>query len=267
MQGLSTVAVLSSAADNRRVLQALTRLELQKKYAGSLLGYVWIALHPLLFLGAYIVVFMVIFNVTLPGMTGLGYTAFVFSGLVPFLTMMEVTTSAPLAIRQNLHLIKNVIVPVEIIPLRVVAGALAVQMVGLALLLVILALELSFSWKLLLLPVVVLFTALLLAGLALTLAPIGVIVPDLGHGIGIVMHLLMFVSPIAFRNEMVPPLVRFIVDWNPVTYVIEAYRGVLIPDYQPSMMRLAIFAALALVLFAIGCRVIQRFKSTIVDYE
>ncbi|MGY4329389.1 ABC-type polysaccharide/polyol phosphate export permease [Bradyrhizobium sp. LB7.2] len=177
MQDSASLALLSSLAKHQRVLRAMTRLELQKKYAGSLLGYTWIVLQPLLFLGAYLLVFLVIFRVRLPGMTDLGYVAYVFSGLIPFLTLMEVATTSPVVIRQNMHLIKNVIMPVEIILLRVVAGALVVQLVGLALLLLLLGLDLEFGWKLLFLPVVVLLSALFLVGLALLLAPMGVIVP------------------------------------------------------------------------------------------
>lgn len=267
MKDSALLALVSSLTQHQRILRAMTRLELQKKYAGSLLGYSWIVLQPLLFLGAYLLVFLVIFRVRLPGMTDLGYVAYVFSGLIPFLTLMEVATTAPVAIKQNMHLLKNVIIPVEIIPLRVVAGALVVQVVGLALLLVILGLDLEFAWKLLLLPAVFLLSVFFLAGLALVLAPIGVIVPDVGHAIGIAMNLLMFVSPIAFRADMVPPLVRFIVDYNPVTYLVEAYRGVLIPAYHPSLARLMIFFVLSFLLFATGSWMIKRFKSTIVDYE
>lgn len=267
MQRLASLDLISTMIAHQRVLRAMTRLELQKKYAGSLLGYAWIILQPLLFLSAYVVVFLVIFRIRLPGMSDVGYVAYVFSGLIPFLTLMEVATTAPVVIRQNMHLIKNVIVPVELIPLRMVAGAMVIQFVGLALLAVFLAADLDYSWKLLLLPVVILFTALFMAGLALTLAPIGMIIPDLGHGIGIAMHLLMFISPIAFRLEMVPPLVRFLVDWNPITYLVEAYRGVLIATYDPSPVRLAIFVALALLFFLAGCSIIRRFKASIVDYE
>jgi hypothetical protein len=48
---------------------------------------------------------------------------------------------------------------------------------------------------------------------------------------------------------------------------VEAYRGVLIPTYYPSPLRLAIFAALSLVCFIVGCGITRRFKSTIIDYE
>lgn len=267
MTGFAAPALLALLWRHRRVLIATTRLELAKKYAGSALGFVWIGLHPILFLSAYIIVFMVIFRLTLPGLTELGYVAYVFSGLIPFITLMEVATTAPVVIRQNLHLIKNVIMPLELVPARVALSALTVQLAALALLAVILLADLSLGWKLLLLPAVMILAAFFLAGLALALAPIGVIVQDLGHGIGIAMNLLMFISPIAFRPDMVPPLVRALVVLNPATYLIEAYRAVLLPDYEPSMIRLTLFVLLSLALFEIGCRVTRRFKHTIVDYE
>jgi len=209
----------------------------------------------------------VIFRVTLPGMTPLGYVAFVFSGLIPFLSLMEVTTTAVVTIRQNIHLIKNVILPIDIVPIRIVVAALLVQCAGLSLLMVILLLDGALSFKILLLPVVIVFTFLFLAGMAMILAPLGLIMPDLGHGIGIVMNLLMFISPIAFKREQVPDLVKFLVDFNPAAYLIEAYRSVLVPSHVPDVGKLIIFAILSLVLFELGARLLTRFKTSIVDYE
>lgn len=263
----ASATIVRNLIKHRRVLIATTRLELQKKYAGSMLGYAWIGLHPLLFLCAYIVVFLAIFQVKLPGLTDFGYVVFVFSGLIPFLTMMDATTSAAVAIRQNIHLLKNVIVPVELIPIRVIAGAMVVQCVGLALCLALSFAEGTWSFKLLLLPLLLLTAAIFFAGIAMIIAPIGMVVPDLGHGIGLAMHLLMFVSPIAFRRDLVPAFVTFLVDWNPVTYVIEAYRSVLMAGHAPELWRIAIFVAMAMLLFEIGARILMRFKATIVDYE
>lgn len=264
---LASPSVIRTALAHRRVLWSTVLFELSKKYAGSALGWLWIGLHPVLFLSAYVIVFMVIFKVTLPGMTPLGYVAFVFSGLIPFLSLMEVTTTAVVTIRQNIHLIKNVILPIDIVPIRIVLAALLVQGAGLSLLLVILALDGGLSTKLLLLPVVMVFTALFLAGLAMILAPLGLILPDLAHGIGILMNLLMFVSPIAFKRDQVPDLVKFLVDFNPAAYLIEAYRSVLVAGYQPDLHKLVLFVILSLVLFELGAQLLNRFKTSIVDYE
>lgn len=264
---LASAALALTLWRHRHILLSGARLELQKKYAGSFLGYGWIALHPLLFLATYVVVFYLIFKVSLPGQTGLRYIVFLFSGLIPFLTFMEVVTAAAVTIRQNVHLLKNVIAPVEILPARVVAMALITQAVGLLLCLSIAAVEGAWSWRLLALPFLLAVAALFYAGVALTVAPIGMVIPDLAHGIGIAVNLLMFLSPIAFRREMVPEMVRFLVDFNPVTYLIEAYRAVLLPGHAADPIGLVVLCALALGAFEIGARIALRFKASIVDYE
>jgi lipopolysaccharide transport system permease protein len=267
MSSFSAPAIVGSARTHGRVLWATTLFELNKKYAGSALGWVWIFLFPLLFLLAYVLVYMVIFRLSLPGLTSLGYVAFVFSGLIPFLTLMEVMTTSVVTIRQNIHLIKNVIVPLELVPMRVVIAAMLVQLAGLALMLVILAFDGALSLKLLLLPVVMALSLLFFLGLALLFAPLGMIVPDLAYVLGIAMNLLMFISPIAFRREQVPELVKFLVDFNPASYLIEAYRFVLLPWHEADYLKLGIFAFLALALFELGAEFLMRYKSSIVDYE
>lgn len=264
---LASLVLVRTLWRHRQILFSTTRLELAKKYAGSFLGYGWIVLHPLLFLGTYFTVFHLIFRAALPGQSGLGYVVFLFSGLIPFLTFMEVTTAAAVTIRQNVHLLKNVIAPVEVLPARAVAMALVAQAVGLVLCLAIAAFEGAWSWRLLALPALLLSAALFYLGLAMTLAPIGMIVPDLAHGIGIAVNLLMFISPIAFKRDMVPELVRFLIDFNPLTYLIEAYRTVLYPQQSADPIHLLIWCALAVVVFETGARVALRFKGSIVDYE
>ncbi|GAB4468448.1 MAG: ABC transporter permease [Burkholderiaceae bacterium] len=264
---LASLLLAKTLWRHRNVLWATTRLELQKKYAGSFLGYGWIVLHPLLFLATYVVVFVLIFRVTLPGQSGLGYVLFLFCGLIPFLTFMEVATSAAVAIRQNMHLLKNVIAPVEIIPARVVALALVAQGVGLALCLAFAAYEGSWSPRILALPLLLTVAGVFYTGLAMTIAPIGMVFPDLAHGMGIAVNLLMFVSPIAFRRDMVPDLVKFLVDYNPVAYLFEGYRSVLLATHEPDWKALGILVLIAIVTFELGAQITMKFKSSVVDYE
>ena len=264
---LASPIILRTVWQYRQILLATTRLEVNKRYAGSFLGYAWIALHPLLFLCTYVVVFLLIFRVTLPGLTRLGYVVFVFSGLIPFLTLMETATTSAVTIRQNVHLLKNVIAPLEIIPVRVVLIALVAQLVGILLCIVLVAVEGTWSAKVLALPLVLMVGALFYIGLAMIIAPIGMIIPDLGYGIGIAANLLMFLSPIAFRRDMVPTIVTFLVDYNPVTYLIEGYRTVLVAGYPANWINLSILLLLAVITFELGSRMVLKFKSSIVDYE
>jgi lipopolysaccharide transport system permease protein len=251
----------------RRVLVASARVELQKRYAGSLLGPLWTVLYPLLFLSVYLFLWLVVFRVRFDASTtALDYVVFVFGGLVPYLFVVETVNTAVVSIRQNIHLVKGVIVPVELIPTRAVLVALAAHGVGLALVLALSVLNRSVSWHVVWLPAVLVLQLAGLVGIAWILAALGVLVPDVAYLVNIGTMLLMFVSPIAFRPEMVPEALRPVVWLNPVRYMIDAYRATLV-GAPVSALSIALFAAVAIASFAAGASFCWRFKNFIVDFE
>jgi lipopolysaccharide transport system permease protein len=250
------------------VLYASARVELKKRYAGSLLGPAWTVLYPLLFLSVYLFLWLVVFRVRFPGATsGLDYVVFVFGGLVPFLFAVECLNASAVSIRQNIHLVKGVIIPVELIPTRAVTVALAAHAVGVALLVVLCAVSGDLSARVALLPIVLVLQVMALTGLCWIVAGLGVLVPDTAYVVNLFTTLLMFVSPIAFKPDMVPARMRAVVWMNPVTYMVDAYRAALLRDPGGSAASLPIFAALAVTSFVLGAMFCARFKSSVVDFE
>jgi len=251
----------------RRILVASARVELRKRYAGSVLGPLWTLLYPVLFLGVYLFVWLVVFPVRFPGLSSVDYVLFVFGGLVPYLFLVESVSAGCVSIKQNLHLIKNVVLPIELVPTRTVLVALIGHLVGAALLVVLSIVSRNATWRLGLLPVVVALQALWLMGLVWLLAPIGVLIPDIALIVSLALMMLMFVSPIAFRADMVPASYRFLVAGNPVTYMADAYRSVIMPGHPAPIRCLAEFAALSLGTFVTGAAACWRFKDFVVDAE
>src|SRR2546422_11023928 len=92
----------------RAILTAVTRVEFAKRYSGSLLGKLWVVLYPILLLSMYLFVYVVVFGMRFPGASRLDYVIYVFCGLIPYIGFMEAVTSGCVAIKQNIHLIKNV---------------------------------------------------------------------------------------------------------------------------------------------------------------
>lgn len=251
----------------RRVLLASARVELQKRYAGSLLGPVWTVLYPLLFLSVYLFLWLVVFQVRFsPATSALDYVLFVFGGLVPYLFLVESITSAAVSIRQNIHLVKGVIMPMELIPTRAVLVALAAHTVGLSLVLVLAIGNGSLSWHIAWLPVVLALQIVAMAGIAWIVAALGVLIPDTAYLVNLSTMLLMFVSPIAFKPDMVPENLRMVVWLNPVSYMIDAYRSALL-GVPASSWAFAVFAIGAVTVFTAGAVFCWRFKNFIVDLE
>lgn len=254
-------------ADNARLLASITRVELQKKYAGSVLGLGWVFLQPALLLCVYLFIYLIVFDVRFPGFSTFDYVLYVFCGLVPYLGFMEALTSGGLSIRQNIHLVKNVMLPIDLIPVRAVIVGMTSQFVSLALVILMLAGDGRLSLHILWLPLVVLLQVLLMIGLAWILAGLTVALPDMTYFVNLFVFLLMFLSPIGFRVEMVPPNFQWVVHFNPVHYMIQVYRDSMLNGAWPRALDVGVFAGGALLSFAVGAVFFRAFKGILVDYE
>ncbi|MFQ5653624.1 MAG: ABC transporter permease [Planctomycetota bacterium] len=263
----------------RKILWATTRVELEKRYAGSLFGKVWVILYPALLLSVYLFVFKVIFDMKLSadaakrltggqgGTGGLSFPLYIFCGLIPYIGFSEAVTSGCTSIKQNLHLVKNVIIPIELIPVRVVAVSMVSQLVSMAILIVLLSIEGALTPHLLWLPLVVLLQVLALIGIAWIVSALGVIVPDVSHFVTLFVFFLMYVSPIIFEPSAVPAGFRFLVYLNPLTYMIEVYRSCLLYGRLPGAAVIAAYLALSLGSLLAGGILFQKFKGVLVDHE
>lgn len=258
---------LKTIFENRQLLASITRVELQKKYAGSVLGLGWVFLQPALLLCVYLFIYLVVFDVRFPGFSTYDYVLYVFCGLVPYLGFMEALTTGGLSIRQNIHLVKNVMLPIELVPVRTVIVGMTSQFVSLALVILMLAGSGDLTLHILWLPLVIVLQLLMLIGLTWILAGVTVALPDVTYFVNLFVFLLMFLSPIGFRVEMVPPNFTWVVHLNPIYYMIEVYRDSMLNGTLPKTLDVIVFAGGSLLLFALGATFFRAFKGVLVDYE
>jgi len=252
---------------NKRILWTSTLAELRNRYAGSLLGKLWILLYPALLLSIYLFVYVAIFKMRFPGQSQMDYVIFVFSGLVPYIGFMEAVSSGCMSVKQNIHLVKNVIMPIDLIPPRAVLASMVSQAVSMVILVGLTLANGSGSPHLLLLPVVFALQILFLCGLVWILASLAVVLPDTSHFVGLFLLLLLFVSPIGFDTSMVPEQLRAVIYANPLHYMIDAYRSIILHGRLPEPFSMAIYVAICLATFWTGATFFNKFKAILVDYE
>jgi lipopolysaccharide transport system permease protein len=264
---IGTRSMIRTLTGNARLLVAITRVELAKKFAGSVLGASWIILQPALLLAVYLFVYVVVFKMRFPGMSQLDYVLYVFCGLVPYLGTIEAITLGAVSIKQNIHLVKNVMLPIELVPVRAVLVATATQAVGLLVVILLSALNRSLTLHVLWLPAVWALQILMLFGLTWIIATIAVALPDISYFINLFLFLLMFVSPIAFTANMVPARLAAVLYLNPVYYLLEVYRDSLLFGRLPPWHIAAVYTGLSIVTFALGSAFFRAFRGVLLDYE
>jgi lipopolysaccharide transport system permease protein len=110
----------------------LTRREIAERYVGQALGTAWAIGHPLIAIGVYIFVFAYVFGMRMgeSSETSLDYTTYLLSGLIPWLTFADVLNRSCNSVTSNASLVKQILFPVEILPIKTVTAALVNQLVA-----------------------------------------------------------------------------------------------------------------------------------------
>lgn len=254
--GLQSVA--TSLWQHRRLVFQLAGREIRARYRGSLFGGLWAVIVPLFLLAVYSFVFGVVFQarwgVPDTAHAEAAFPVVLFAGLAMFWMFSEAVGRAPGLVRENTAFVKKIVFPVHVLPWVPVLTALFNGVISLVILI-------GGRWVLmgppplttLLLPLVVAPFVVMTMGVMWLFSSVGMYMRDLGHVVGVLIAGLLFLSPIFYPAEAVPEAVRIWMYVNPLTFVVEQIRALVIwgelPDWQGLGLYLAAswgFAWLAL---------------------
>ena len=225
------VAMVRALLRHRGLLAALVRREVLGRYRGSVLGLAWSFLHPLAMLLVYTFVFSVVFQARWPGGGGsnVEFALVLFTGLMVYSLFAECVGRAPGLVLANTNYVTKVVFPLEILPVVTLLSAcfhLAVAvLIWLAFHLVVSGLPPATA---LLLPLALAPLALLTLGISWFLASLGVYLRDVSQVVGVLVTMLMFLTPIFYSTAAVPEQFRVVMLANPLTAIIEQARGLLL---------------------------------------
>lgn len=236
----SLVELFASPWRNRSLLMQMVIREILGRYRGSLFGLVWSLFNPLLMLAVYTFVFSVVFKarwqMEMEGKTE--FAIVLFAGMIVFGLFSECLNRAPNLILENPNFVKKVVFPLEIFPWVSVGAAFFHVLISLVVLLLFMLLA-GNPWHatIILLPLVVLPVIFLALGLGWLLGSLGVYLRDVGQTIGLATTALMFLSPVFYPLSALPEELRPYLALNPLAFVIESARDVLIWGRVPDLPR------------------------------
>lgn len=254
---------------NRGLIHQMTRREVIGRYRGSVLGLAWSFSNPLLMLVVYTFVFSVVFKSRWGGgdqETKTQFAVVLFAGLIVYNLLAEAANRAPGIILANVNYVKKVVFPLEILPVVAVGAALFQSLVSLVVLLAAVFLFNGFLyWTVILFPLILLPLVVVSTGISWGLASIGVYIRDMGQFIGIVTAILLFVSPVFYPMTSMPEQYRPWLMVNPLTFIIEQGREVLIWGRLPNWWGLGVYMAAALFVAWLGFAWFQKTRKGFAD--
>ena len=238
-------APFTAAWRHRALLAPLIRRAIAQRYRGSVLGVLWSFVTPLLMVLVYTFVFRAIFAVrwSAEGETPAEFGLVLFAGMIVFWLMAEALARAPGLVTGHPGYVKKVVFPLEILPWVVLGEALFQTAMSLAVLLVVaLALGTVPGPTVLLVPLVLAPFAALLLGVMWALASLGVFFRDVGHAVGVIITLAMFLTPLFYPIAAVPEAFRALIYANPLTVIVEEMRALVIWQRPPDWRGLGLYA-------------------------
>jgi lipopolysaccharide transport system permease protein len=255
---------------NRSLLLQLLRRNIAARYRGSVLGLVWSFAHPLMMLAVYTFVFGIVFKARW-GIEQFednraAFPVIMFCGMAVFNVFSESVNTSTGVVVNNPSYVKKVVFPLELLPLCNVFTAFVFGFIWFVLLLfgTVIFLQQS-SWTMLLLPVTLLPLLLLSAGIALFVASLTVYLRDVQQLVAIVCQILFFMTPIFYPLAIVPEKLRWILQINPLSYIVEQTRQLFLYSQLPDPATCLGMLVVSLAVFQLGLVWFAKTKKGFAD--
>jgi len=270
VQPTSLAALAKSLWRNRELIVQMIRREVVGRYKGSVMGLAWSFFNPVFMLVVYTYVFSEIFKSRWGGVgdddNKTQFALVLFVGMIVLGLFSEVLNRAPGLILSNINYVKKVVFPIEILPVIAMGAALFHSLISLGVLMVAFALFNGYMhWTAIFTPLVLLPLVILTLGLAWILSSLGVFLRDVGQTIGIITTVLMFLSPVFYPMTAVPERFRPFIMANPLTFIIEQAREVLIWGHSPNWIGLGIYFLAATAMAWAGYAWFQKTRKGFAD--
>ncbi|KGS15394.1 MULTISPECIES: ABC transporter permease [Pseudomonas syringae group] len=260
--------LVSSLWTNRSLISQMTKREVIGRYRGSVMGLAWSFFNPVLMLAVYTFVFSEIFSARWVGVdTGKGgFAILLFVGMIVHGLFAECANRAPSLVMSNSNYVKKVVFPLEILPVITLGSALFHSCISLIVLVIAqLLISHTLYWTALLFPLILVPLILGTLGISWFLASLGVYLRDVGHVITVLTTVLLFLSPVLYPVAALPEVYRPWLQMNPLTYIIEESRSVLLFGNLPHWDSLGIAIAVGAVIAVIGFWFFQKTRKGFAD--
>jgi len=266
---ISPLAMLQSIWSYRHLILQMARRDVIGRYKGSAMGLAWSFLNPLFMLIVYTFVFSVVFKARWSVGGDESRTEFaiiLFVGMIVHGLFAEIINRAPQIILGNSNYVKKVVFPLEILSVISLCAALFHTLISMLVLSgVFLILNGFLHWTLIFAPLVFLPLVIFCLGLSWILASLGVYIRDVGQTTAIITTVMMFLSPVFFPVTALPEKYRAWIMMNPLTFIIEQAREILIWGRMPDWSGLMIYTLAALVIAWLGYAFFQKTRKGFAD--
>lgn len=246
-----------------RQLLSLTLANMKARYRKTFAGFVWVILNPIILYSVQSVVFRKILRIEMPD-----YGLFLLGGLLPWIFITS-TLDMSIPYLYNSH---NLLRSFRVNPFLLILCQVLDNFFNFIVAFIIILFPLVYfsqtgdsAFYLLPLPILILLLAV--SSISATASLINVFYRDTKFIMGFILNIMYFITPIFYPVEYVPKNYRWIIDANPLYYLVEAFRSA-VYQYDPQFFWPALLKALGITLLfvTLSCYYWQKRKNDLYNY-
>lgn len=249
------MAPLASLLRHPYLITELAKRDIQGRYRGANFGLLWSLISPFIMLMIYTFAFGSVMKGRWPEIEA-GHTQFaiiLFAGLIVHGFFAECFNKSATLITSNPNFVKRVIFPLEVLPWPMILSAIFHVAMNLIVFVILrLIMDGVFVWTVVLFPLVLLPLALLTSGISWLMAAAGVYFRDINQVTGPISMAMLFLSSAMMPVTSVPQSYRWVFELNPLSFIIDQAREVLLWGRTPDWSGLLLYSVGSLVVFYIG---------------
>ncbi len=249
-----------------QMIGAMALRDFQSRFAGTLGGVLWTFAHPLAIIAIFYFVFAVGFRAQ--GPNGTPFILWFVCGIVPWFFFNETLMAMTDSVTRHAYLVKKTIFPSEVLPWVHLTSGMLPHLIFMFIVFCLMAyLGVPYVIDRFLFVYFLFCACILLLGLGWMLSALQVFYRDISHALSITLNLLFWTTPIVWPSETISLEYRDLLLFNPMYYIIEGYRGLLVFDTVtwPSLWHTTYFWTVATFTFVIGAYVFGRLKPEFAD--
>lgn len=253
------MTIVKNIFSHSHALRLLIARELSSRYKGTVIGVFWLFLQPLMMVVVYSFVFSVIMKVRIPGMeNSYHFALYLMAAMMPYFAFQDALLAASNSLFANSSLLHKSTLPSWLIPLVPILTTLVTEVIALLIIVIATLLLLDqVSFFLLLLPVLILIRLCLSIAIGYMVATLSVFIQDLRQALGLLLTMLMFLTPILYPVSMIPAEFIPVNNLNPMYHLLDAYRAVILRGEFPGI-DVVYVAGFAIVLLFLGVFFFQK---------
>lgn len=252
------IGIIKELCEYRSMIHNLVKRDLRGRYKGSMLGFLWNLILPMMQIIVYIMVFTVIFRQNIEH-----YYAYLIVGMVPWIMFSDSLSAGAGSVVDNSPLITKIYFPRSVIPVSIVLSKLVNFFISMAIVIFVLSLQHGFDLTALCgLPLAIICLLTFTIGLSLILAAANVYMRDVQYLTTVLLMMWIWITPIMYITTGIDnTFVQTILAINPVTYLIELFQDALYWKILPTGETIIIAVLESAIMFILGSWIYEKLSA------